>query len=338
VRGGRVGREGGPWAPEGAEGEPLTPSDVSRPGRLPLTSPSHASRLTAPTVGDALDAAARTLAGAGIPEARSAAHELYSSLVRRPTSAAWLDRDRPIPPRLREALATAAQRRATGWPLAYAAGVANFRGHWLEVDRRVLIPRPETEALVDLVLEWSNDARRGGSPLVVADACTGSGAIAIALALEASVPMRLVATDCSAEALAVARLNVETLRLGDRIALRHGDLLEPLAGEPLDAVVSNPPYVASAEWEGLEPSVRDYEPREALVAGADGLGAIRALLPQARAALRPGGLLALEVDARRAGDAAALAAAAGFVSCTVLQDLFGRPRYLRARRPADGCY
>jgi release factor glutamine methyltransferase len=297
---------------------------------------SHASPLTSHTVGDALAAAEAVLEGAEVANARRESHELYSLLVRRPTSAAWLEREQPIAPRVRAAFETAVRRRAAGWPLGYAAGVADFRGHWIEVDRRVLIPRPETEALVDLVLEWSKGAPRVAAPLVVADACTGSGAIAIALALEATVPMRLVATDCSAEALAVARLNVEALRLGDRIALRHGDLLEPLAGEPVDAVVSNPPYVASAEWEGLEPSVRDYEPREALVSGVDGLGAIRALAPQAYAALRPGGLLALEVDARRAGDAAALAAAAGFVSCTVLQDLCGRPRYLRARRPADG--
>ncbi|HVO35824.1 MAG TPA: peptide chain release factor N(5)-glutamine methyltransferase [Gemmatimonadales bacterium] len=285
---------------------------------------------------DALAAATSILEGAGVAEARREAQDLYSSLVRRPASAAWLDREQPIPKAVGAGLQMAAERRAAGWPQAYAAGAACFRGHWLAVDRRVLIPRPETEGLVELALEWMQAAGRAGEPLVFADACTGSGAIAIALALEATARVRVVATDCSADALAVARVNVEALGVGDRVELRHGDLLEPLAGERVDAVVANPPYVAAAEWNGLEPGVRNFEPHGALVSGADGLDAIRALLAQARAALRPGGLLALEVDARRAGDAAALAAARGFASCTVLQDLFGRPRYLRARRPDGG--
>jgi len=289
------------------------------------------------TVGEAMAAAASVLEDAGVAEARREAQELYGALVRRPTSAAWLEREEPIPSRVRAALETAAQRRAALWPQAYATGAAAFRGHWLTVDRRVLIPRPETEGLVDLVLEWVKTTARAGTPLVVADACTGSGAIAAALALEAPPgSVRVIATDCSAAALDVARLNLAALGLRDRVDLRHGDLLQPLAGERVDAVVSNPPYVAAAEWDGLEASVRDFEPREALVSGEDGLAAIGTLVAQARAALRPGGLLALEVDARRADAAAALAAGAGFASCTVLQDLFGRPRYLRARRPDDG--
>ena len=289
------------------------------------------------TVGEALAAAAAVLEDAGLEEARREAQELYGALVRRPTSAAWLEREEPIPSRVRAALETAAQRRAALWPQAYATGAAAFRGHWLAVDRRVLIPRPETEGLVDLVLEWAKAAGTAGTPLLVADACTGSGAIAASLALEA-LPgsVRVVATDCSADALDVARMNVAALGLRDRVELKHGDLLEPLAGERVDAVVSNPPYVAAAEWDALEASVREFEPRQALVSGEDGLAAIRALVVQAHSALRPGGLLALEVDARRADAAAALAAAAGFTRCTVHQDLFGRPRYLRARRPDDG--
>ena len=293
--------------------------------------------VAAGTVGEAVREAQRTLERAGTPDARREAEEMYTTLVRRPTSAAWLEREQPAQAAVRAALEAAARRRAAGWPQAYSTGVANFRGHWLKVDRRVLIPRLETEGLVDLVLEWAKAEGREGASLLIADACTGSGAIAVALALEgAPSALRVIATDCSADALAVARANVEALGVADRVELRHGDLLQPLVGERVDAVVSNPPYVASAEWDALEPSVRDFEPREALVSGADGLAAIRALVAQARSTLRAGGLLALEVDARRAGDAAALAAAAGFVSCTVLEDLFGRPRYLRARRPVDG--
>jgi len=331
-----VRREAAKSASGAGEGEPLTPSSFSRPGASLLTSPSHPSPLASHTVGDALAAATKVLEAAGLPDPRREAEELYSSLLRRPTSAAWLDREQPFAPLIAAELEEATARRAEGWPSAYAAGSACFRGHWLAVDRRVLIPRPETEGLVDVVLAWVASEANAGGPLVIADACTGSGAIALALALEAKAPVRVVATDCSADALAVARFNLVVLGAGDRVELRLGDLLEPLAGLRVDAVVCNPPYVAAAEWEGLEPGVRDFEPREALVSGADGLAATRALVAQARAALRPGGLLALEVDARRGAESAAIAAAAGFESCTVLQDLFGRPRYLRARRPADG--
>jgi release factor glutamine methyltransferase len=292
------------------------------------------------TVGEALEKARHALQEAGVAEARREAAELYAALVCRGTGAAWLDREGEASPALAAALATAAERRAAGWPQAYAAGAADFRGHWLRVDRRVLIPRPETEGLVDLVLDWirAGGAGRAG-PLVVADACTGSGAIALSIALEAAAlpaAVRVIATDCSAAALEVARLNVEALGVGGMVELRHGDLLRPLAGEQVDVVVSNPPYVAAGEWESLDASVRDFEPREALVGGADGLAAIRALVTMARGALRPGGLLALEVDERRAGASAELAAAAGFDACEVLEDLFDRPRYLRARRAADG--
>lgn len=313
--------------------DPLT----SHLGPSRLTGASHDSPLIAHTVSEAVAAAAAILEDAGVAEARREAHELYASLVRRGTSAAWLERERPVPPGVLEALSVAAARRAAGWPQAYAAGCANFRGHWLAVDRRVLIPRPETEGLVDLVLAWVRAAGAGReAPLAIADACTGSGAIAVALALEAPSVVRIIATDCSAGALEVARLNVAALGVGDRVELRHGDLLQPLAGERVDVVVSNPPYVAAEEWEHLDAGVRDFEPREALVSGSDGLAALRELVPSARAALLPGGLLALEVDARRASDTARLVAAAGFAACAVSEDVFGRPRYLHARRPADG--
>ncbi len=289
---------------------------------------------------EAVGRAAERLEAAGVAEPRREALEICAMLMRRPTGAAWLERDRPAPKGLAAALDQAVRRRAAGWPQPYAAGAANFRGHWLLVDRRILIPRPETEGLVDLVLPWVRDAgRRRDAPVVVADACTGSGAIAVALALEAApAAVRVIATDCMADALEVARANVEALGVAGRVELRLGDLLQPLAGERVDVVVSNPPYVAAEEWERLDASVRDFEPREALVAGGDGLAAIRPLAPAARAALRPGGLLALEVDERRALAAADLVASAGFDGCEVLNDLFDRPRYVRAWRPADGSH
>jgi release factor glutamine methyltransferase len=299
----------------------------------------NGSRLTAEpgqTVGDVLAGARAVLEAAGVPEPRREAEELYAALVGRATSAAWLERGQPAPASLRARLEAAARRRADGWPQAYAAGRANFRGHWLSVDRRVLIPRPETEGLVDVVLAWMREggAERGGRP-TVADVGTGSGAIAVALALE-SPAGRIVATDRSPGALEVAGANVAEHGVASRVSLVRGDLLGPLGSGWCDVVVSNPPYVTTGDWERLQPGVRDHEPREALDGGPDGLEAIRELVLSARAALGAGGLLALEVDAPRAERVAELVVAAGFVSHTVLDDLFGRPRYVRARRPADG--
>lgn len=281
------------------------------------------------TVGEAVGQARDIIAAAGIKGAWREADELYASAVCGATSAAWLDREKPIADAVRERLMLAAERRARGWPQAYAAGRANFRGHWLKVDQRVLIPRPETEGLVDLVIEA---VRRCLGASVVADIGTGSGAIAIAVALESPVA-GVIATDVSAEALNLALENAAALGAKERIGFRRGDLLLPLLDDKVDAVVSNPPYVASGEWEALEPSVKDYEPRLALDGGADGLDAIRALAGGSRASLNPGGLIALEVDSTRAPQSAALVTAAGFQSVEVRNDLFGRPRYVLGRQP-----
>ena len=301
-----------------------------------ITGTSHASPVSPHTVGDALDHARGALEAAGLPDARREADELYAALVGRAASAAWLERAQPAPASLGARLDEAVRRRAAGWPQAYAAGRANFRGHWLTVDHRVLIPRPETEGLVDLVLEWMRGeaAERRVAP-VVADVGTGSGAIAVALALE-SPAGRIVATDRSCGALEVARANVAEHGVASRVALVRGHLLTALGPGRCDVVVSNPPYIARSDWERLEPSVRDFEPREALDGGSDGLDAIRELVLAARTALRAGGLLVVEVDAPRAGRVAELVAAAGLAPHAVLEDLFGRPRYVRARRPADG--
>ena len=290
------------------------------------------------SVGAALSRARRILEDAGIPDPRREADELYAALVGRTTSAAWVERAERAPAALRERLEAAARLRASGSPQAYAAGRANFRGHWLAVDRRVLIPRPETEGLVDIVLEWlrsGGGVPRGGRVPLAVDVGTGSGAIAVALALECPA-LRVVAVDPSPGALAVARANVAAHALGERVALARGRLVGPVEPGASDVVVSNPPYVATADWERLDASVRDHEPREALDGGPDGLAVVRGLVSDARTALRPGGLLALEVDAPRAGSVADLAAASGFEGITVSKDLFERPRYVRARRPADG--
>ena len=321
--------KGGRGRPLG-EVHPLTPSDRSL-----LTETAHESLLTSHSVGEALRAARAILERAGVPDAHREADELYAALVGRASSAAWLERSEPAPASLRSRLDEAARRRAAGWPQAYATGRANFRGHWLAVDARVLIPRPETEGLVDLALAWMRDACSQGAGCVVADVGTGSGAIAVALALE-SPAARILATDRSGGALEVARANVAAHGVAARVELLRGHLLAPLGAGRCDLVVSNPPYVATGDWERLEPVVREHEPREALDGGRDGLAVIGELVGAASRALRPGGLLLLEVDAPRAARVAELAAAAGFASPDVLMDIFGRPRYVRAGRRADG--
>jgi release factor glutamine methyltransferase len=286
------------------------------------------------TVGEAVRCARELLAGR-VADPRREADELYAAIVCGNAGDAWLARERPVAPAVEARLRLAAERRAAGWPQAYAAGRANFRGHWLAVDQRVLIPRPETEGLVELVLEWvsgSSGSSHSSSLPLVADIGTGSGAIAIALALEAPVA-GLLACDVSADALNVAIENAAALGAGERIGFRRGALCLPLLEERVGVLVSNPPYVATGEWEALEPGVRDYEPRLALDGGPDGLEVLRPLVVQAMDVLNGGGLLALEVDARRAPATAALAAGAGFERVEVRDDLFGRPRYVLGRRP-----
>lgn len=281
------------------------------------------------SVGDAVARAAETLAAAGLGDARREADELYAAIVCGATSRAWLDRAQAIAPAVGERLEAAAQRRAEGWPQAYATGRANFRGHWLATDRRALIPRAETESLVERVLEW---AAGRTVPPVIADIGTGSGAIAIALALEGRVA-GVIATDLSADALNLAIENAAALGARDRISFRRGDLLAPLLDDAVDAIVSNPPYITTAECAWLLPAVKDFEPHLALDGGPDGLAAIRRLAPAAARALPLGGLLALEVDSGRAEASAAIVEEAGFADVEIGDDLFGRPRTVLGRRP-----
>ncbi len=238
----------------------------------------------------------------------------------RPLTAEELDRFRPL-----------LRRRARREPLQYILGRAAFRELDLRVDPRVLIPRPETEVLVQEILDWAADEGRQG--LEALDVGTGSGAIALSLAVEGPF-RRVVATDASREALEVAAENRAEAGLEERVELREGSLFEPLAAdEGFDVVVSNPPYVAEVEAGDLEPEVAEWEPRGALFGGPDGLAVLRALVAGAGGRLRPGGLLALELGAGQAGPMVrAVEEQGSWDDVRVRKDLAGRERVLLARR------
>lgn len=290
---------------------------------LPDESVAHA------TIGELVAQVERVLTAAQLVDAPAEARDLVAALAGQNRFWPRLNAALPASDALMERACAAAERRASGAPFAYAVGRAAFRHLTLHVDERVLIPRQETEVLVDLVLA----ARGGLSGGVAADVGTGSGAIALALASEGSFE-RVVATDVATDALAVARRNASELapHLRHGIEFRAGDLLSPLAAERLDVIVSNPPYIAFEERVELPPSVRDWEPAQALLSGGDGLDHTRRLVAGAPVLLCRGGLLALEVDARRASRVAAIVADAGFADVAVHRDLAGRDRFVVAVR------
>lgn len=223
-----------------------------------------------------------------------------------------------------QALEPLIARAVAGEPIQYILGTVSFRGHELRCDRRALIPRPETEQLVDLALAARPDR--------AADVGTGSGCIAIALARERP-GCRVVATDVSAESLALARENAARLGVSHAIEFRLTDLLEGATAGVLDVVVSNPPYVASAERASLAVEIRDHEPRAALEAGRDGLDVIRRLVPQAFHALAPGGRLFMEIGETQAAAVCHLMKSSGFIEAGAGRDLAGHERFVWGTRP-----
>ncbi len=184
---------------------------------------------------------------------------------------------------------TLVARRATREPLAYIVGVREFWGLELEVTPQVLIPRPATELIVEVMLELFRDR---AVPLAVADICTGCGCVAVAIAHERPAAT-VVATDISREALEVARRNAIRHGVDDRVVFRHGDLLEGI-DRRLDAIVANPPYVVDRAGPALQPEVRDYEPAVALFGGTEGFDLVTRLVAEAPSRLRPGGHLVFE--------------------------------------------
>ncbi len=277
---------------------------------------------------DVARAAGDYLKGRGVPDGRLDAEHLLAGVLGMKRLELYLHHDRPLGETELAAYRSRIRRRGAREPLQYVLGSAPFRDLRLRVDGRVAIPRPETEFLLDVVARATG---RTGAVERALDVGTGSGAIALALATEGGA-RRVVATDVSPAALSVARDNARRTGAAN-VDFRLGSLLAPVEGETFDLVLCNPPYLGEAEWASAEPEVREWEPRLAMVSGADGLDAIRALAVAAPAALRSGGWLGLEIGAAQ-GPAVErlLRDAGGWRDVAVHNDLTGRCRYVVARK------
>lgn len=281
--------------------------------------------VAASSAGEALGAATDAIAAAGSETARLEAELLLAEATG--WDRAWLaaEPEAALAPEAARAFAAMVRRRVRREPVAYILGRKGFRRIELLVDRRVLIPRPETELLVEIAVELA--------PRRVLDVGTGSGAVALAIADE--LPRaRVDATDPSAAALQVARANIQRLGLGERVRCGEGAL--PAADGPegpalYDLVVANLPYVSEAEWASLAPEIREHEPREALVSGPTGLEAIRELLSSLERLPERPGAVALEVGQGQAAEVIELVRGAGFDSVEARQDLAGIERAMVGR-------
>jgi release factor glutamine methyltransferase len=245
-------------------------------------------------------------------------------------SYAWLlaHGDELLPDNLFLSYTELLERRRHGEPIQYITGEAEFYGLPFRVTRDVLIPRPETEHLIEKVI--------GLAPLFprprIVDVGAGSGAIAVALAHEWPSAV-MTATDISASALELARWNAQRTGFADRIRFLEGDLLAPVAAEKFEFVVSNPPYVPTSDRATLSVEVREYEPGLALFAGDDGLDVYRRLIPAAIDALVPGGFVVLEIGYGQSPAITELLVRAGFEQIEFVPDLQNIPRVVSARRP-----
>ena len=298
------------------------------PGSPPL-SPVPARRLPPlRTVGEWRRAAAARLREADIASPAREADWIASHVLGIPPGELVLSRDRPLAPGEKRRLSRFLHKRIRRFPLQYLLGDVDFFGLSLRVKPAVLIPRPETEGLVEHVLRFLDERE----PATVLDVGTGSGAIALALAAQRP-RLRVWATDSSEAALRVARANAKRLGLGDRVVFRAGDLTEPFAGEepphPLRVVVSNPPYVAVEDRDRLATEIVEHEPHGALFAGETGLSVIERLVPRAARLLPAGGLLALEIGETQGAAVTALCDedAGTWRPVRIERDLAGKNRY-----------
>lgn len=287
------------------------------------------SRAAPGTIASSLAGGAARLGEAGLDSARHDAELLLAAVLGTDRLSLYVEPKRPVDGEAAARYLELIDRRAGHEPVQYILGWEEFRGLRLTVTPDVLIPRPETEGLVERALELL----AGLDHAVVADVGTGSGAIACALAA-ARPDLELLAVDQSLGALAVASDNVRTLGLASRVRLLAGDLFGPLASlrGSLDMVVANPPYLPAMTLGSLPAEVARFEPRLALDGGPDGMRVLRRLIAEAPAHLRPGGWLIMEIGEEQAGALASLMAAEGFSAIGARRDLRGVERYI------EGCW
>jgi release factor glutamine methyltransferase len=280
------------------------------------------------TIGGELDAAEDALARAGIPTARHDAEWIAATVLHRRRGSLASGGDDAFPNGAEGRFAEMVARRARREPLAYVLGTVNFRGLELEVGPGVLVPRAETEVTAGRAIARARE--RGTRPTVV-DVGTGCGAIALSLAAE--VPdARIFATEASGAARGWALRNLA--RTGLRCTLLPGNLMAPLhpaLGGGVDVIVSNPPYVPDDEWDGLEPEVRRFEPKEAVLGGPTGLEVIAELLEQVRMWIAPGGWLVMEIAPPQADRVCKLLGVIGYANVELTPDLAGRARVVEGR-------
>jgi release factor glutamine methyltransferase len=268
------------------------------------------------SIRDALSAATEAFEAAGCDTPRLDAELLLARSAGVDRASLHADLRGELDPSQAREFSQLVRRRVRREPVAQILGIAHFRELELRVDHRVLVPRPETELLVEL----AEDGQR------VLDVGTGSGAIALAIAQERN-GVRVTGIDSSPDAIDVARGNAE--RLGLDVELMIADLI---VGGPYDLIVSNPPYVRESEWAGLAPEITLYEPQEALLGGPDGLDVVRRLVPEATATLVRGGLLGVEIGQGQSRAVEALFEKAGLRSIETKRDLAGIPRVVTGRR------
>jgi release factor glutamine methyltransferase len=273
------------------------------------------------SVADLLEDAARKLRAAGVIKPRREANRLWAWMHRVSPGESWLTRERPAGGDQAKRFGEAVERRVRGEPLAYVLGHTGFRRLTIRCDPRALIPRPETEGVIDLALSLA----RTGSAL---DIGTGTGCLALALADEGE--FQVTAVDCSEPALSLAAENVSGAGL--EVELIRSDLVGAVQGRVFDLIVSNPPYLSESEYDALDPSVKSWEPKAALVSGPSGLESIGRILRDAPTVLRPGGWLVMELDSARSAPVVQMAGALGWEQVRVERDLYGRDRYLVAGR------
>jgi release factor glutamine methyltransferase len=274
--------------------------------------------------------AIHTLAAAGIESPRLEAQLLLAHLLQIGRTAVAAGLHAPLTPLQRRQYAHLVRERARHVPSAYLRGTQEFYGLDFAVDPSVLIPRPETELLVDWARE-RNAQRQAAEGTLLVDVGAGSGCIAVAF-LAYSLQACALACDISAAAIGLARRNARSNGVADRLRCLRSDLLEAVAPRSCDIIVSNPPYIPAAKVELLQPEVRDFEPRLALDGGPDGLVFHRRLIAGASRALKPGGWLGIEVAAGQAGAVRALLTEPDFRWITTRRDLAGIERIVCAQK------